>query len=235
MTNLSPAGRAKLQTLEGVRLNAYLDSANVWTIGVGHTGKVGGKTVRKGMSITPAQADQLFQQDIDKFTVGLNRLIKVPVPQSLRDALIMWAFNIGLGAAAGSSAMRLVNKTTNFTPAALAKIGKAMSLYNKVTIGGKLRVSKGLISRRKQEVQWLMNGAKEPVGKKVAGGIAGAGAAVGGTATVVDQAPDGTLQSIVDSSSMFGMSGSTILAAIGSIIVVGVLGYIIYKKFNKVD
>ncbi len=49
-----------IQVFEGCRLRAYRDTGGIWTIGFGHTGP----DVISGMEITQAQADALFQSDL---------------------------------------------------------------------------------------------------------------------------------------------------------------------------
>lgn len=48
-----------IKYFEGVRLEAYADTAGVWTIGIGHT-----KGVKQGDKITPEQADAFLDEDI---------------------------------------------------------------------------------------------------------------------------------------------------------------------------
>lgn len=50
----SAAGRALIVAREGRRLSAYRDSVGVWTIGVGHTGRMAPPPVTPGMKISDA-------------------------------------------------------------------------------------------------------------------------------------------------------------------------------------
>lgn len=52
---INAAGLALIKQYEGLRLTAYQDSVGIWTIGYGHTGKVDGEAVCKGMKITSAK------------------------------------------------------------------------------------------------------------------------------------------------------------------------------------
>lgn len=77
------------------------------------------------------------------------------------------------------------------------------------------------------------NKAPMPVKQKVAAGLGVvSSAAVAVDQTGLDNSVDTTqtLQSIVDSAGIFGMTGSTTLALIGSVLVIGVVAYIVYSK-----
>ena len=56
------AGLAIIKRAEGLRLEAYLCPAKVWTVGYGSTGP----HVKKGMVITPGEADRLLAADVAK-------------------------------------------------------------------------------------------------------------------------------------------------------------------------
>ena len=95
-----------LKRLEGCRLTAYLDRANVWTIGYGHT-----RGVKEGDTITQAEAEKLFYEDLDFFAPEVSRLVRRPCTQNQFDALTCLAFNIGTGpkGLAGSELLRHFN------------------------------------------------------------------------------------------------------------------------------
>lgn len=93
---LSPIGEAVLIVREGRRLTAYQDTVGVWTIGIGVT-EIDGKPVRKGMTITAAQCDALFEVTVARYIAAVNRGLKVPVGQHAFDALVSVCYNIGIG------------------------------------------------------------------------------------------------------------------------------------------
>ncbi|MCD8189846.1 MAG: peptidoglycan-binding protein, partial [Clostridiales bacterium] len=105
-----------------------------------HTGKVDGKSVAKGMTITQAKADSLLESDVAKFWAYANNSSYVPLTAQMNEnqlsALTSFAFNCGQN-----------NLKTLCADRTLAEIGEAMLLYNKA--GGK--VLSGLVSRRKAE------------------------------------------------------------------------------------
>ncbi|MDG4552866.1 MAG: lysozyme [Candidatus Competibacter sp.] len=85
----------------------YRCSAGKLTIGWGHVIRDHEQFV---MPLTAAQADALLQQDLAQFAAGVNERVTVPLTQSMFDALACFAFNVGLGAFAGSTLLRLLNQ-----------------------------------------------------------------------------------------------------------------------------
>lgn len=186
----SLAGIELIKEFESLRLSAYLCPANVWTIGWGHT-----EGVRKGDTITRAQADAYLAGDLFGFEQDVDRLVKVPLTQSQFDALVSFAFNIGVDALAKSTLLRKLNSGQyDAVPLELARWNKA---------GGK--VLPGLVRRRKAEAElWVSESPDEsdssratpdaPTAKPmlssrtVQGGIAsGAGVAGGAVVETVQQ------------------------------------------------
>lgn len=103
--SLSQNGLDLIKGFEGLRLNAYQDSAGVWTIGYGHTGP----DVRPGMSITQAQAEQLLRQDVARFEQAVRDNVRVPLTQNQFDALVSFTYNVGEGALQDSTLLRKLN------------------------------------------------------------------------------------------------------------------------------
>ena len=142
---LSQNGSRILKNFEGVRLEAYKCSAGIWTIGVGHTGKVDGKAICRGMKITQTKVDELFKQDIIKFENYVNNC-GLKLNQNEFDALVSFTFNLGPGCL--TTLIRRRNKQ---------QIADALLLYNKA--GGK--VVDGLVKRRKAERQLFLTPCNE--------------------------------------------------------------------------
>lgn len=91
-------------------LTAYRCPADVWTIGYGHTGlthKDG--TVKAGRVITVQEAEDLLRHDLSVFAAGVDELAKVELNQDQFDALVSFAFNVGLGALKSSTLLRKLN------------------------------------------------------------------------------------------------------------------------------
>ncbi|EHU0151584.1 lysozyme [Salmonella enterica subsp. enterica serovar Sandiego] len=114
---ISDSGLAALKREEGCKLTAYPDSRGVWTIGTGHTGKVDGVAVHKGMTITQDTADRLLRDDLSWVEHCIAERVTVVLNQNQYDALCSLIFNIGANAFIGSSVRRYLN-AGNYTAAA---------------------------------------------------------------------------------------------------------------------
>lgn len=114
---ISDSGLAALKREEGCRLTAYPDSRGVWTIGTGHTGKVDGVAVHKGMTITQDTADRLLRDDLSWVERCIADRVTVVLNQNQYDALCSLIFNIGASAFISSTVRRRLN-AGNYTAAA---------------------------------------------------------------------------------------------------------------------
>ncbi|MEN6534626.1 MAG: lysozyme [Bryobacteraceae bacterium] len=94
-----------IKQFEGLKLDAYNCPAGVLTIGYGHTGT----DVVCGMKITAEEADRLLRNDLRHFEKRVQQLVTVPLTQGQFDALVSFAFNVGLGALERSTLLRKLN------------------------------------------------------------------------------------------------------------------------------
>jgi GH24 family phage-related lysozyme (muramidase) len=124
---------------EGDERTAYADKLayGVPTVCNGHTGP----DVKVGDVWTKAQCDAILVKNIEKHGQGLLRCTTVALNQHQYDALAAWAFNVGVGAACGSTLVKLLN-TGRYTDA-------CNQLLRWDRAGG--RVVKGLTNRRMAE------------------------------------------------------------------------------------
>ena len=127
---------------EGVRQKPYKCPAGLWTVGVGHligNGLTLPDSWNRKFSLEEVYA--ILAKDVEKFERGVNRYITLPLKQSEFDAILSFAFNLGLGTLQRSTLRARLNRGD--------KVGAIQSLlkYNKA--GGK--VLKGLDNRRKDE------------------------------------------------------------------------------------
>lgn len=82
---------------ENDKIYSYQDTKGVWTIGWGNTFLKDGSSVKSDTVITKAEADELLSYTVNKtFTPGIRRSLKVPVTQSMFDALVSIAYNSGV-------------------------------------------------------------------------------------------------------------------------------------------
>ncbi|MBK8246259.1 MAG: lysozyme [Gemmatimonadetes bacterium] len=102
---VSEAGVRLVQEFEGCRLDAYRCPAGIPTIGYGATGP----DIRMGMVWTQEQADERLAEDLARFAAGVERLVQVDLTDNQFAALVSFAYNVGLGALAGSTLLRKLN------------------------------------------------------------------------------------------------------------------------------
>lgn len=143
---ISKKGLDLIKKHEGFRNHPYLCPAGIPTIGYGMTFYPNGKKVTMNDEpLTMLDATQYLLQVIEKFENGVNELVKQPLTQNQFDALVSFAFNVGLGAFKNSTLLKRVNNDPNDED-----IAYQFSRWNKA--GGV--VLKGLKKRRNQE-SWL--------------------------------------------------------------------------------
>ncbi|MGP0848475.1 lysozyme [Serratia sp. CY83950] len=139
--NISKNGIELIKRFEGLELEAYQDSVGVWTIGYGWTQAVDGKKIAPGMKIDQATADRLLKCGVVQFEQGVNQLVKVRITQGQFDALVSFAYNLGLRSLSTSTLLRKLNNGD--TQGAADEFGRW------VNAGGK-RLD-GLVTRRAAE------------------------------------------------------------------------------------
>lgn len=132
MLTPSPRCKALIAQFEGCKLTAYPDPASPmargeypkdgkdvskgapWTIGFGATGA----GITRGTIWTMAQAERQFDEHIAQFGRGVWALVKdCPTTQGQFDSLVSFSYNVGLGALADSTLLRL-HKAGKFADAA---------------------------------------------------------------------------------------------------------------------
>jgi len=106
----SADGIALLHYFESCRLEAYPDPATggaPWTIGWGDTGP----DVVPGLKITQEEADARFERRLaQEFEPGVRAAVKVSITQRQFDALVCFAYNVGLANLRSSTLLRMVNR-----------------------------------------------------------------------------------------------------------------------------
>jgi lysozyme len=107
---VSDAAKAMIKHHEGVRMRPYRCPALLWTVGVGHVIDPSHAAVkyeeRKNLPIpagwdrqlSMGEVDAILAQDLGRFERGVARLCPAAVnSQGQFDALVSFAFNVGLG------------------------------------------------------------------------------------------------------------------------------------------
>jgi len=133
---ISEEGIALIKKFEGCRLESYLCSAGVLTIGYGHT-----REVLEGAQITQGKADEMLWEDIKSFEGYVNDLVFVPLKQCQFDALVCWTFNLGATNLAESTMLKKLNALE------YAEVPYQMRRWNRA----KGKVLDGLVRRREAE------------------------------------------------------------------------------------
>jgi lysozyme len=146
---------------EGVRTRPYRCPALLWTIAVGHVIDPTHAAVKYeerrtlpipegwDRSLSMGEVDAILAQDLSRFERGVARLCPAAVGHQGRfDALVSFAFNVGLGNLQRSG-LRMKHNRGEFDKAAdeFMKWSKA---------GGK--VLKGLVNRRRDEQRLYLRG-----------------------------------------------------------------------------
>jgi len=140
---LDSKGYDLIKEFEGFSDRPYKCSANIPTIGYGNTFYPDGKRVSMlDKQITKDYADEIFKYVADNFAFKVSKLIKSKVTQNQFNALVSFAYNVGIGNLEKSTLLKLVNINPND-----AMIAKQFLRWNKA----KGKELKGLTNRRIKE------------------------------------------------------------------------------------
>jgi lysozyme len=158
---VSPAAINMIKHHEGVRTRPYRCPALLWTVGVGHVIDPSHAAVkyeeRRTLPIpegwdrilTMGEVDAILAQDLGRFERGVARLCPAAVGHQGRfDALVSFAFNVGLGNLQRSSLRMKTNR---------GEFEEAADEFMKWTKAGG-RVLPGLVKRRQDERALYLNG-----------------------------------------------------------------------------
>ena len=137
---------------EGLRLKPYRCPARLWTVGVGRVlYAIQGRLPldqRDAFPLAPednrtfskAEVDGLLSADLQRFEGGVSRLFPMVLTQNQNDALVSFAFNLGLGGLQRSTLRQKVLR---------GEVEAADEFLKFVRGGGK--VLPGLVKRRNDE------------------------------------------------------------------------------------
>jgi len=136
---MSPSSRCTdlVKKYEGFRSKPYLCPAGVPTIGYGHTDAVS----LADSPISEPQAAAVLAKDLQLFAAGVLQLVHAPLSQGQFDALVSFAYNVGLGNFKRSTLLRKLN-SGDFVGAA-AEFGVWTKAAGKPL--------PGLVARRREE------------------------------------------------------------------------------------
>lgn len=137
---LSLGGLTFIQSHEGLRYTSYPDPATggaPWTICWGHTGP----EVVKGMTVSRAQCEKWYRQDVAKAETVVQMHVTFPLRQGQYDALTSFVFNTGPNKLPTSTLLKLTNQ---------GKWLQSCDEYPKWKYANK-KVMRGLVVRRTEE------------------------------------------------------------------------------------
>lgn len=160
-TTLHPQALDVLKHFEGGcsggTCESYIDPVGVPTIGHGHTNAAGTVRFQMGDVWTEEYALEVLDQDLEVFWNAIGEQVTVPLTQCQQSVLTSWAFNVGTGATARSTLVRLLNDGQyDQVPAQLMR-------WNKGRVRGELVELPGLTRRRAAEGDlWVTNCGENP-------------------------------------------------------------------------
>ena len=138
----SAKGLDLIKSFEGFSARPYLCPAGVPTIGYGATYYPDGRRVTmQDRPVSESDASAMLRAMLASYEAGIARYVQVPLTQGQYDALVSFAYNLGLSALKGSTLLRLVN--------ARDYAGAAAQFVRWNRAGGK--VLPGLTRRREAE------------------------------------------------------------------------------------
>lgn len=129
-----------LKKLEGCKLESYLCSNGIPTIGIGHT-----KGVVLGQKINQEQAELFLKQDLKEAENYVNMNVKKPINQNQFDALVCFTFNVGGNAFKNSTLLKKINEATYTQDIAFQ--------MRRWIYDSKRNPIQGLINRREEEIK----------------------------------------------------------------------------------
>lgn len=137
-----------IELVEGVEYRPYKDIAGVWTICSGITGP----DVIIGKTYTKSECRRLLEKHIQIHGKYVQDAVTYPIAPETMAALISFSYNVGGSAMRKSTAVRLINQGK------IEEGCKALGMWNKAMVNGKLKVIKGLVNRRNEEIKLCLSG-----------------------------------------------------------------------------
>lgn len=135
--------------LEGLRLKAYPDATGIPTICYGTT-QILGREVKLGDVAAPQDCDAHLERDVRTALAAVDRLVKVPLPETRRLALGSFVYNVGEGRFAKSTLLKKLNRGDT--------VGACHELTRYIYAGG--QKLPGLVKRRAAERDMCLRGTR---------------------------------------------------------------------------
>ena len=137
---VSRAAIEMIKRLEGYRRRAVRLPDGRWVVGHGHT-----RTARHGVEVSEADAEALLVYDLIAVSHAVDAAAHTPLSQNEFDALVSFAFNVGVDEFRESIVLRRLNEGQHLQAAC------AMDLWRKAEVEGETIVVDALVRRRAAE------------------------------------------------------------------------------------
>jgi lysozyme len=149
ITKIGIKGLNLIKRFEGFSAIPYLCPAKVWTIGYGNTYYPDGRRVTgNDKPITEVEASKLLQDTLGTYERGVDSFTRDDINQNQFDALVSFAYNLGVANLKSSTLLKKVNTNPN-DPTIRNEFMKW------VKAGGK--TLSGLVTRRDAEADLYFN------------------------------------------------------------------------------
>ena len=99
-----------IEELEGFKEYAYLDSAGIWTYGIGFTKTPNGNAVQKYDRITKVDSHSFLQKIVMRDLLQIQKVVRVPLNDYQWIALLSFVYNVGLTRFRRSTLLSKINK-----------------------------------------------------------------------------------------------------------------------------
>lgn len=154
---LSRKGLDLIENHETIQFKVYDDGLGILTGGIGHKilpldKNPQGVRWKEGDRVSSEQVQKWLSEDVSEAEEAVNKLVVTQLSQKGFDALVSFAFNIGVSAFKNSTLLRLLN---------LGQIEDAAEQFQRWKFGtrnGKKVVLAGLIKRRQEEKELFLQG-----------------------------------------------------------------------------
>ena len=137
---VSRQGLELVKSFEGLRRRAARLPNGRFVVGYGHI-----RSTREGAEIGPDDAEALLRYDLLPIEAALNEWALAPLTQNQFDALVSFAFNIGLSAFRRSDVLRRINEGD------LLRAAAGMDTWRRVDLDGEPIIVDALVRRRAVE------------------------------------------------------------------------------------
>ena len=241
----SVGGLSIIKEFEGLRLSAYRCPAGIMTIGYGHTSAAGDPKVTSGLVISRDDAERILRNDLGQYEDAVRKYVKVELTQNQFDALVSFAYNVGVGS-------MILNEPPGFIRSTLLKkinakrFGEVPSEFMKWTKGGGKELP-GLVRRRRAEAKlWrglddedvvpLKESRAKPDTPKPSKSItqareANAAAVAGGLSTIA--VVQEVMPIVKDGSDILGSLSPTVMILVAIVVIAGAIWWFRKQRLDE--